>query len=131
MLARLWSRLMGRKPGRAGRPGDGTRLHAEELESRGLLSADSMAFVARAAQHLIGQRADPGRLTAWGAQLDGGVPRRQVVLTIEATPEAETKAVHDLTISLFATSPTFQTLAGGVALLQGGGTLEQVELRLL
>jgi uncharacterized protein GlcG (DUF336 family) len=122
-----WGR--GHPAGRPGAPGPAL----EELEARTLPdAAANQAFVNQAYQDLLRRPADAGGLALYGGALDaGGLSRLQAALALETSPEYHADEVAGLINYYLMRAPDPVGLAALTAVLDAGGTLEQVEADLL
>jgi YD repeat-containing protein len=124
----MWQAFRARKQ-RAARS-KSCRLQVERLEARQLLSSSPVSpqtLVGQMYRDLLQRPVDPGGLSAWSAQLDGGVLRPQVVLGIEASLEYRTLQVQGLYDTLLHRSADPLGLNGWVQFMAGGGTVEQMK----
>jgi hypothetical protein len=102
------------------------------LEVFGLLPAGTPtpaeAFVTQAYQDLLGRQASPAEAASWAGPLDQGLlTRAGVVLGIENSVEYQTAEVEQVYSRFLHRVAEPDGLAGWLAFLQGGGTLEQME----
>jgi hypothetical protein len=107
---------------------------AEELLPDGTRGSANERFIAEVYRNLLGRPADMASLQGWSGLLDAGVSRYEVVRRIQDDPGNEYRIhlVDQLYQQFLQRSAVGDGgTAGWVALLAGGGSVEQVEAGIL
>jgi hypothetical protein len=99
----------------------------EALEPRVLLSLASERFVSALYPEMLGRQADPSGLAYFGARLDAGVSRQNVVRELESSAEDRTKVVQQVFLDLLQRPADSEALTTFLPLLASGAGVQQVE----
>ncbi|HZU34488.1 MAG TPA: putative Ig domain-containing protein, partial [Gemmataceae bacterium] len=106
-------------------------LRLEVLEPRILLDADIQCFLEGVYNDLLHRPLDSQSLAGWAPMLQQGVSRQAVVSQIENSTEYRTDLINQLCNTYWHRPPDPVALGTYLGYLQGGGTVEGIEISLL
>lgn len=91
----------------------------------------TQAFVMEAFKRLLNRKPGLPEVMSWSEQMNGGMSRKQFILTLEGSTEARVWFVRMTFYMLLHRDPDTKSIGDLVAFLNNGGTIEQLKANLM